>query len=54
MIEQLVTRTAPQLLEQFGIGVDTAAEILIVVGDNQHLCTEPHVVGSHHPSQEGR
>lgn len=34
MIEQLVTRTAPQLLEQFGIGVDTAAEILIVVGDN--------------------
>ena len=34
MIEQLVTRTAPQLLEQFGIGVDTAAEILIVAGDN--------------------
>ncbi len=34
MIEQLVTDTAPQLLEQFGIGVDTAAEILIVVGDN--------------------
>lgn len=34
MIEQLVTSTAPQLLEPFGIGVDTAAEILIVVGDN--------------------
>ncbi len=34
MIEQLVTATAPQLLEQFGIGVDTAAEILIVAGDN--------------------
>lgn len=34
MIEQLVANTAPQLLEQFGIGVDTAAEILIVVGDN--------------------
>ena len=34
MIEQLVTLTAPQLLEQFGIGVDTAAEILIVAGDN--------------------
>jgi len=34
MIEQLVTDTAPQLLEQFGIGVDTAAEILIVAGDN--------------------
>lgn len=34
MIEQLVIRIAPQLLEQFGIGVDTAAEILIVAGDN--------------------
>lgn len=34
MIEQLVVDTAPQLLEQFGIGADTAAEILIVVGDN--------------------
>lgn len=34
MIEDLVMRTAPQLLEPFGIGVDTAAEILIVVGDN--------------------
>lgn len=34
LIERLVTGTAPQLLEQFGIGVDTAAEILIVAGDN--------------------
>jgi transposase len=34
MIEELVVRTAPQLLQAFGIGVDTAAEILIVVGDN--------------------
>ena len=34
MIEELVKRTAPQLLEPIGIGVDTAAEILIVVGDN--------------------
>ena len=34
MIENLVMRTAPQLVEHFGIGVDTAAEILIVVGDN--------------------
>jgi transposase len=33
-IEELVKRTAPQLLEQFGIGIDTAAEILIVAGDN--------------------
>lgn len=34
LIEDLVQQTAPQLLEQFGIGVDTAAEILIVAGDN--------------------
>ena len=37
MIEDLVMRTAPQLVEPFGIGVDTAAEILIVVGDNPEL-----------------
>lgn len=34
MIEELVLKTAPQLVQPFGIGVDTAAEILIVVGDN--------------------
>ncbi len=34
MIEQLVMKRAPHLLNEFGIGVDTAAEILIVVGDN--------------------
>ena len=34
MIEDLVMCTAPHLVEPFGIGVDTAAEILIVVGDN--------------------
>lgn len=34
LIAELVERTAPQLLQAFGIGVDTAAEILIVVGDN--------------------
>ena len=33
-IEKLIHVTAPQLLEQFGIGIDTAAEILIVAGDN--------------------
>ncbi|MDX3764103.1 IS110 family transposase, partial [Streptomyces sp. AK02-04a] len=33
MIDDLVHRAAPQLLEPFGIGVDTAAEILVVVGD---------------------
>ncbi|MFE6365939.1 IS110 family transposase [Streptomyces sp. NPDC057806] len=34
MIGSLVQRAAPQLLEPFGIGVDTAAEILVVAGDN--------------------
>ncbi|MFZ3475640.1 IS110 family transposase [Streptomyces sp. 4.24] len=34
MIGDLVQRAAPQLLEPFGIGVDTAAEILVVAGDN--------------------
>ncbi|WP_201296751.1 MULTISPECIES: IS110 family transposase [unclassified Nocardiopsis] len=34
MIGALVCRAAPQLVESFGIGVDTAAEILVVVGDN--------------------
>ena len=34
MIADLVQRTAPQLLDSFGIGVDTAAEILVVTGDN--------------------
>ncbi len=33
-IEQLVLHRAPHLLDEFGIGVDTAAEILIVAGDN--------------------
>lgn len=33
-IAQLVLQRAPHLLDEFGIGVDTAAEILIVVGDN--------------------
>lgn len=33
-IEALTARTAPALIEIFGIGPDTAAEILIAVGDN--------------------
>lgn len=33
-IEKLVMRQAPQLTTAFGIGVDTAAEILVVTGDN--------------------
>ncbi|MGM7671430.1 transposase [Microbacterium sp. A93] len=34
MIEQLVMKCVPHLLDEFGIGLDTAAEILIVAGDN--------------------
>ena len=34
MIEELVRQRAPHLLDEFGIGADTAAEILIVAGDN--------------------
>ena len=34
MIEELVMHIAPHLVEPFGIGVHTAAEILIVAGDN--------------------
>jgi transposase len=34
MIKELVLERAPHLLDEFGIGVDTAAEILIVAGDN--------------------
>lgn len=30
----LVRQRAPQLLDRFGVGIDTAAEILIVLGDN--------------------
>ncbi len=33
-IGTLVRARTPQLLERFGVGVDTAAEILIVAGDN--------------------
>ncbi|MFJ7078957.1 transposase [Streptomyces sp. NPDC098781] len=34
LIADLVRRAAPQLLEPFGIGVDPAAESLVVAGDN--------------------
>ena len=48
--------TAETLSTLFGTPVEVlrVRGQIIVVGDNQHLCTEPHVVGSHHPSQEGR
>lgn len=34
LLETLVRQAAPQLLDAFGIGPDTAAEMLIVAGDN--------------------
>ena len=33
-LKQLVTSTAPQMLERFGVGFDTAAQMLITAGDN--------------------
>lgn len=33
-IEALVQRTAPKLLDHFGVGPDTAAQLLITAGDN--------------------
>lgn len=41
LLEHLVREVAPQLLEAFGIAADTAAELLIVAGDNpQRIRTE--------------
>jgi len=34
LLDQLVRDTAPQLVEAFGVRADTAAEVLIVAGDN--------------------
>jgi transposase len=34
LLTVLVERTAPELLELFGVGVDTAATLLVTVGDN--------------------
>jgi transposase len=33
-LEALTQRVAPQLLERFGVGFDTAAEMLVAAGDN--------------------
>lgn len=33
-LKQLVSTAAPQMLERFGVGFDTAAEMLMVAGDN--------------------
>jgi len=34
LLAGLVTQTAPQLLEVFGVGIDTAAALLVTAGDN--------------------
>lgn len=34
LVEPLVRRTAPKLLELFGVGLDSAASLLVAVGDN--------------------
>jgi transposase len=34
LLESLTTGHAPQLVQQFGIGADTAAELLVLAGDN--------------------
>jgi transposase len=33
-LRELITQTAPGLLDQYGIGVDTAATLLVTAGDN--------------------
>ncbi len=35
-LEQLVQRTAPSLLEVYGVGIHTAAILLVAAGDNPH------------------
>jgi transposase len=56
LLAELVTVTAPGMLEIFGIGIDTAATLLVAAGDNPerlrseaawaHLCG---VAPSKHP-----
>lgn len=42
MVENLVVTTCPDLLGRFGVGVGTAAEILIVAEDNsERIRSEP-------------
>ena len=39
LLEQLVHRTAPTLLEVYGVGIHTAAILLVAAGDNPHRLT---------------
>ncbi|MGW4371614.1 transposase [Nocardia takedensis] len=42
LLDELIASTAPQLTAAFGVGIDTAAEMLIVAGDNpDRIRTEP-------------
>jgi hypothetical protein len=67
MLERLIRAVAPQLLDAFGIAADTAAEKLVVAGDNpERMRTEaawakllwgrsdPCVVGNDPASAEPR
>ena len=62
MLERLVEKTAPELLGRLGVGVDTAATLLVTAGDNPgrtrseaawaHLCgvaPHPGVIGQGDP-----
>src|SRR5205807_950224 len=62
LLKPLVVATAPCLLEVHGVGVDTAAILLVAAGDNPdrlrseaawaHLCgtaPDPRLVGQGHP-----
>ncbi len=33
-LEQLIAQTAPSLLDCYGVGIDTAATLLVTAGDN--------------------
>lgn len=42
LLEQLVPRACPQLLELFGVGIDTAGALLVTAGDNpERLHSDP-------------
>jgi hypothetical protein len=42
VLEELTSQLVPQLVDAFGVGADTAAEMLIVAGDNiDRVSSEP-------------
>jgi len=64
-LDRLVTMTAPQLLDVYGVGIDTAAILLVTAGDNSkrirneaawaHLCgVAPIPAGSGKTNQRRR